>query len=55
MLMNPSVNIGSYWYIIIEMFKDHLIFLKYFYLLEQAICCALITIHINKTFDVIEQ
>ena len=34
MVEDSSINIGSFWYMMQEMFKDHLLFFKSIYVLE---------------------
>ena len=43
MVMDPSVTMGSFWYMTCEMFTDHLVFLKLMYILEQIVMCAFLT------------
>ena len=38
----------------LEMFKDLLEFIKYMYLLMQALMCAFVAMHLHKTYDVIK-
>jgi hypothetical protein len=52
MVNNPSENMGSFWYIQVEMFKDRLEFMKMMYLLLQFTMCCFVAIMIQKTFDV---
>jgi hypothetical protein len=54
MIMDPSVNIGPFWYMMAEMFKDHLPFLRHFYLVMQAAMCTLIALQVSKTYDMLE-
>jgi hypothetical protein len=54
MVENPSENIGSFWYLMLEMFTDRLEFMKLSYLLMIAVMCAFISMHVNKTYDVLE-
>lgn len=54
MVNNPQENIGPFWYIMLEMFKQLLEFMKLMYLLMQALMCAFVAMHLHKTFDVIQ-
>lgn len=54
MVENPSENIGSFWYLMLEMFADRLEFMKMSYLLMIAVMCAFISMHVNKTYDMLE-
>jgi len=54
MINNASENIGSFWYLMLEMFPDRLEFMKMMYLLETAVMCAFISMHLMKTFDMLE-
>lgn len=54
MVEDPSINMGSFWYMMAEMFKDHLLFLKLLYILQQSIMCIFTTIHITSTFNAID-
>ena len=53
MVNNPQENIGPFWYIMLEMLKHLLEFVKLMYLLMQALMCAFIAMHIHKTFDML--
>jgi hypothetical protein len=54
MIMDPTVNIGAFWYMIQEIFPENLLFLKGTYVIEQATMCVFICIHICKTFTALE-
>jgi hypothetical protein len=54
MVNNPQENVGPFWYIMLEMFKELLEFMKLMYLLMQALMCAFIAMHVHKTFDMLE-
>lgn len=54
MVNNPTENIGSFWYLMLESFPDKLEFTKVMYLLETLTMNVLTTFHIKKTFDVLE-
>ena len=41
---NKAETIGSFWYIMVEMFGDRLIFLKKLYLLMQTVMCCFVSI-----------
>lgn len=55
MVNNPQENIGPFWYIMLEMFKQLLEFVKLMYLLMQALMCAFIAMHVHKTFEMLEK
>ena len=55
MVEDPTITIGSFWYMMAEMFKDHLLFLKLLYILQQAMMCIFTTIHITSTFNAIDK
>ena len=52
---NKSETIGSFWYIMVEMFEDRLIFLKKLYLLMQTVMCCFVSILIYQTANYIDQ
>ena len=54
MVNNSTENLGSFWYLMLEMFPDRLEFMKMMYLLEAAVMYAFITMHLTKTYDVLE-
>ena len=51
MVNNTTENIGTFWYLNLEMFKTRLAFLKTTMLLVQAFMCVLIAMHLHKTYD----
>ena len=56
MLVNdPSETMGMFWYIMVEMFQDRLVFLKYAFLLMQLSCCLFISIMIKETADMMDR
>lgn len=54
MVNNPTENIGSFWYVMLEMFPDRLEFMKMMYLLQSAVMYAFIAMHLTKTYDMLE-
>lgn len=55
MVNNPTENIGSFWYLMLEMFPDRLEFMKLMFLLETGTMYTMITFHIWKTFNVLDE
>ena len=51
MVNNTTENIGTFWYLNLEMFKTILAFLKRSMLLLQAFMCVLIAMHLHKTYN----
>ena len=51
---NPAENIGAFWYLQSEMFANKLQFMKPLFVLEQLVMCCFISIHLSKTFDIIQ-
>jgi hypothetical protein len=54
MVNDPQENLGPFWYIMLEMFKEQLEFVKLMYLLMQALMCCFVAMHVYKTFDMLE-
>ena len=55
MVNNPTENIGSFWYIMLEMFKDRLEFMKLLFVLETAVMYCMITFLLWKTYNVLDE
>lgn len=54
MVNDTTENIGSFWYLMLEMFPDRLEFMKLMYLLETAVMYTFIAFHLQKTFDMLD-
>lgn len=55
MVNDASENIGSFWYIVLEMFPDKLEFMKISFLLQTVFMCVMISMHMCKTYDMLDQ
>ena len=54
MINDPTENIGSFWYLMLEMFPDKLEFMKLLYLLETGVMFTFCIFHVAKTFDMLD-
>lgn len=55
MVNDTSENIGSFWYIMLEMFADKLEFMKISFLLQTLFMCVMISMHVGKTYDMLDR
>ena len=51
---NRSETMGSFWYVMVEMFHDKLLFFKKLYLLMQMLICCLISMIVYQTANYLD-
>ena len=54
MVNNKSETVGSFWYIMVEMFEAKIVFFKKLYLLMQTLICCLISMLLFQTTGFID-